>query len=174
MHVQTIIEALKKLDPETEDHWTTDGAPRLDVLEADLPGVTRKMVLEAAPLFHRKNPVTPDLAAEREAAEAAMQEAQDAEREAKEKREKAAAASAKVAAHEREIRDRHTLTRQNRQWIKSQLEADATRAAHQRVIDQAVRNAGGINLAGVHPIDRNTAIRNRAARRNIVIQAKKD
>ncbi len=178
MHVQTIFKALQDLDPKNDDHWTSDNAPRLDVLEKGatetsppLPGVTRQHLRDVAPLFNRKNPTTPDLAAEREAAELAMKEANDAEREFKEKRDAAARAVATGTSHEKEIRDRHTLTRQNRSWIKSQLEGDQVRAAHQKTIDDAVRASGGVNHAGLHPIDRNTAARNKAARRNFVLPA---
>jgi hypothetical protein len=173
MHIQTIFKALETLDPENDGHWTTDGAPRLDVLAPLLPAVTRAHITQAAPLFNRKNPVLPDLAAEREAAEAAMRDAAEADVQAAEKRKVAQKAAQLVQKHEAEIKDRHTLTRQNQAWLKSQLQADATRAAHQRQVDQAVLNAGGMGQVGMHPVERNIAARNKAARRNIVIPAKK-
>jgi hypothetical protein len=62
---EDIHAALVKLDPDTEAHWTSEGAPRLDVLHqltGDL-SLDRKTVTEAAPNFsrsHRKlDPPTP-------------------------------------------------------------------------------------------------------------------
>lgn len=50
-----IREALATLDPDTDDHWTVDGMPRMDVIEA-LVGdtlIVRKQVTDAAPDFTR-------------------------------------------------------------------------------------------------------------------------
>lgn len=171
MHVQTIFKALETLDSEDDDQWTSDGAPRLDVLEPLLPGVTREHLRKAAPLFNRKNRELPDLAAEREEAERAMREANDAVAAADEAKKKALAAAAVVRAHETEIRDKHTLTRQNRRWLDSQFEADKVRAAHQREYDKVVASAGGHAQIGSHPVEKNMAARNRAARRNLVVPA---
>lgn len=174
MHVQTIFKALESLNPDDDDHWTSDHAPRLDVLEPLLPGVTREMIQRAAPLFNRQHPELPDLAAERLAAEEAMRIAQDAENKALEARKAATAAREVVKSHETEIRDKHTLTRQNRRWIESQFEADRARAAHQRDVDEAVKKAGGPNMIGVHPVEKNMAARIRADRRkDVVINTKK-
>lgn len=54
MNNSNIILALSKLEVQNEDHWTSDGLPRLDVLKA-LAGfpVTRQMVTSAAPGFSR-------------------------------------------------------------------------------------------------------------------------
>lgn len=51
-----IVAALRELDPLNDDHWTADGAPRMDALEALLgdKSVTRKEVVEAAPDFNRE------------------------------------------------------------------------------------------------------------------------
>jgi len=174
MHVQTIFKALESLNPDDDDHWTSDHAPRLDVLEPMLPGVTREMIKRAAPLFNRQHPELPDLAAERAAAEDAMRIAQDAENSALEARKRANEARAVVKTHETEIRDRHTLTRQNRRWLESQIEADRARAAHQKTVDDAIKNAGGVNMIGVHPVEKNMAARIRADRKkDIVINTKK-
>lgn len=53
-----IKEALAKLDPTNAEHWTGDGAPKLDALK-DLMGetVSRQQVIEAAPQFTRDNAV---------------------------------------------------------------------------------------------------------------------
>lgn len=173
MHVQTIFKALESLNPDDDDHWTSDHAPRLDVLEPLLPGVTREMIRQAAPLFNRQNPELPDLVAERAAAEEAMRIAQDAENAAIEARKHANAKREVVKNHEAEIRDRHTLTRQNRRWIQSQFDADKARAAHQRTIDEAIKNAGGPNMIGAHPVEKNMAARIRAERKKDIVLPKK-
>lgn len=52
-----LTESLLKLDVNNDDHWTTDGAPRLDALEAiHGSAVSRGDVTVAAPKFSRKNP----------------------------------------------------------------------------------------------------------------------
>ena len=50
-------EALSKLNPENDDHWTTDGLPRLDLLKALLNGraVTRADINACVKGFSRKN-----------------------------------------------------------------------------------------------------------------------
>lgn len=52
-------EALKQLDPANDDHWTTDGSPRIDVLKdlmgAGGEGLKRGVVLERFPEFSRNN-----------------------------------------------------------------------------------------------------------------------
>lgn len=56
-----IRDALAKLDPKNNDHWTEQGAPRLDALElATKPA--RAEVTAAAPLFSRTNLVLPEAA----------------------------------------------------------------------------------------------------------------
>lgn len=170
MHVNSIFKALEGLDPDNDDHWTADGAPRLDVLEPTLPGVTRQHLLRAAPLFNRKHTELPDLAAEREAAEKAMRESEDAARAASHAKTRAEELKHVVRKHEAEIRDKHTLTRQNRAWIASQIEADKTRAAHQKRMDEVVRNAGGTAMLGAHPVEKNMAARIREKRRNVVVK----
>lgn len=59
---EKIREALLGLDPQNDEHWTADGAPRLDVLANALGDqkVTRADVLAAAPGFSRENPVLQD------------------------------------------------------------------------------------------------------------------
>lgn len=53
-----ILEALKKLDPANEAHWTSDGLPRLDVLD-QLTGekISREILTQVAKGFTRKSPV---------------------------------------------------------------------------------------------------------------------
>lgn len=55
MKSEQILEALSKLDPENNDHWTQDGSPRLGAVG---DGVSRADILAAAPLFNRKNTET--------------------------------------------------------------------------------------------------------------------
>lgn len=52
-----ILSALATFDPIDDLHWTTDGAPRLDVLAMRLgvSSVTRQQVRAVAPEFHRDN-----------------------------------------------------------------------------------------------------------------------
>lgn len=48
-----IIEALKRLDPANEAHWTADGLPKVEAL--GIEGVKRPDVTKAAPHFKRDN-----------------------------------------------------------------------------------------------------------------------
>lgn len=51
---EEILEAVKSLDPANDEHWTSDGLPRLDAVENLLgAGVARKQVTNAAPDFNR-------------------------------------------------------------------------------------------------------------------------
>lgn len=55
---KAILEALSQLDTDNNDHWTADGAPRMDVVEQILgENVSRADVTKAAPKFSRANPV---------------------------------------------------------------------------------------------------------------------
>lgn len=168
-----IIEALKKLDAKLDEHWTVDGAPRLDVLQEQFPGLTRQMVTQVAPLFNRKNPALPDLEAIRDQAEKAQLDADQAVREAEDKSRVAARAASNVAALDQPIHDRHRLTRETQAWHKSQLEHDLKRAARQSAFDALLKQSGGIDHVGPHPVERQIAAKNIAARKNIVVQTKK-
>lgn len=51
---EEILEAVRGLDPQNDEHWTADGLPRLDAVENLLGGdVSRKAVTNAAPDFTR-------------------------------------------------------------------------------------------------------------------------
>ncbi len=52
----TIHQALTQLDPANDDHWTSDGMPRMDVLQelTGDPKLVRKAVTDAAPDFNRE------------------------------------------------------------------------------------------------------------------------
>ena len=51
---EEILEAVMGLSPANDEHWTTDGLPRLDAVENLLgASVTRKQVTNAAPDFNR-------------------------------------------------------------------------------------------------------------------------
>ncbi len=52
-----ILEALAKLDPSADVHWTLDGAPRMDVMQKLVGSaeLTRADVTNAAPSFSREN-----------------------------------------------------------------------------------------------------------------------
>ncbi len=51
-----IIDALLKLDPNNDDHWTADGLPRMEVVEefAKKKGIKRAEVTAADPEFNRE------------------------------------------------------------------------------------------------------------------------
>lgn len=50
-----MLKALAKLDPSNDDHWTADGAPRIEVVENYLEAKTsRKEIIAAAPTFTRE------------------------------------------------------------------------------------------------------------------------
>lgn len=52
---EEILEAVRGLDPNNDEHWTADGQPRLDAVENLLGGdVSRKAVTNAAPDFTRQ------------------------------------------------------------------------------------------------------------------------
>lgn len=56
-----IIEALRKLDPNNDDHWTSDGLPKLDAVEGFLgESAARADISKVAPKFTRKNNELPD------------------------------------------------------------------------------------------------------------------
>lgn len=86
-----ILAALAQLDPTIDDHWTADGAPRLDVVAA-LSGekVTRAEVTNADPEFNRDKARasatdnTPDVDAEVKEAERQRAEAEAAAADANE------------------------------------------------------------------------------------------
>lgn len=52
---KNITDALSKLDPANDNHWTQDGLPRLDTIKilAGDPSLTREAVTAAAPDFNR-------------------------------------------------------------------------------------------------------------------------
>lgn len=167
MHTREVIDALKVLDHEDDDHWTVDGAPRLDAVQ--LPGLTREMITHVAPQFARGNPDLPDLDADRAAAEKAMLVAAEAQVMADEAKKKALQLATKIVTNDRQIQDSHSLTRANQAWIKSQMEADAARHARAKHIDSLIRDAGGPKQIGRHPVEINEAARNKAKRRNITL-----
>lgn len=54
----TLIEALKALDPQNDEHWTKEGTPLLNVIE-QMTGksYSRAEISAVAPSFNRSNPV---------------------------------------------------------------------------------------------------------------------
>lgn len=60
-----IIEALKKLDPADDNHWTAEGLSRLDTVRmiAEDPAITRDAIEAAAPGFTRTTAADYDFAA---------------------------------------------------------------------------------------------------------------
>jgi hypothetical protein len=59
--MNAIREALAQMDPLDDDQWTSDGAPKVDVVK-DLLGddVTRQQIVDAAPHFNKGNPELDD------------------------------------------------------------------------------------------------------------------
>jgi len=52
-----ILEALKKLDPDNDEHWTNTGKPAMEAVNALLPAaITRARLDEVAPDFSRPEP----------------------------------------------------------------------------------------------------------------------
>jgi hypothetical protein len=58
---QAILAALAKLEPENNNHWTSDGLPRLESVRlfTGMPNLSREAVTTAAPLFNRASLVLP-------------------------------------------------------------------------------------------------------------------
>lgn len=53
-----IREALSQLDTLNDDHWTSEGAPKIEAVKELLGGpVTRQDIINAAPHFSRENPI---------------------------------------------------------------------------------------------------------------------
>lgn len=69
-----IIRALVTLDTANDEHWTSEGAPRIDALQ--LEGVKRVDITAVAPHFRRDNPVidTPAVVDDKAKAKAAEDE----------------------------------------------------------------------------------------------------
>lgn len=78
-------EALRSLDHTNDDHWTSDGLPRVDVVVSMThQGVTRKTITDIAPDFNREawaeasadagTPENPKLAQEQETVQETVQE----------------------------------------------------------------------------------------------------
>ena len=56
-----IQEALRNLDPLNDDHWTSNGDPRIDAVKSFLgSSVTREEIVAAAPDFNREKAGTPE------------------------------------------------------------------------------------------------------------------
>jgi hypothetical protein len=51
-----LLQVLRTLDPENDDHWTTDGLPRVDAVTKIVGGkVDRDQITDAAPLLNRES-----------------------------------------------------------------------------------------------------------------------
>ncbi len=61
-----IHQALTQLDPANDEHWTSDGMPRMDVVQGltEDPKLTRKAVTDAAPDFNREMAIAAAASAE--------------------------------------------------------------------------------------------------------------
>ncbi len=57
-----IREALQQLDAFNDDHWTNDGAPKIDAVKELTGGpVSRQDIIDAAPDFSKDNQVVPEI-----------------------------------------------------------------------------------------------------------------
>ena len=67
-----ILEALGKLDPANENHWTADGLPRIETVRmlAGDQGITREQITAEAPDFSRSSAVIAPASTESPAVEA--------------------------------------------------------------------------------------------------------
>jgi hypothetical protein len=165
MSVAEILKALSRLDVENDEHWTENGAPRLDVVQKLMPGVTREMLVRAAPKFSRRHPEVPDLEAMRQQAQERMAELQRAVAEAKEAEEEGRKDLERIESLHRQVHDSHALTRANQTWIAAQNAVGMQRMERAKLIDALVADAGGAKNIGRHPIEVNTALRIKAARK---------
>lgn len=75
-----IIEGLRKLNVENDNHWTADGLPKIEALKFTVgPSVTREDVNSVAPGFTRSNPVIEDVEHEEKQDTSSMQETEQTE-----------------------------------------------------------------------------------------------
>lgn len=165
MSVAEILKILAKLDVKNDEHWTENGAPRLDVVQQLYPGVTRDLLGRAAPRFCRTNPELPDLDKMRAEASARMEDAKRKVVEAKEAETTSQRELAEIEALHQQVKDSHALTRANQTWIASQNAVQLQRMERAKVIDALVADAGGQKAIGRHPVEVNTAARIKQARR---------
>lgn len=166
MSIVEVLNALRELDDEDDEHWTEDGLPRVDVVAKLLPGCTRQHIAAAAPKFNRSNPeLPPDPEEIRKQKQAAYEEAQRKTAEAKQREEAARLELQQATDQTRQLSDSHLLTRQNQAWLAAQMQQDQVRMERGRVIDQLVKDAGGPKAIGRHPIEVNTGARIRESRK---------
>lgn len=165
MQVKDIHVALSQLDSENDEHWTLDGAPRLD----SVMGLSRETVSAAAPFFSRTHRQLPDMEALKAAAELAQKEAELAAERAEDAKRIAREKTAAYDALGKTIKDSHALTRANQLWIESQNKVQLERVERQRHFDAMVKDAGGPRAIGRHPIEVNEANRIKAKRKNFTL-----
>ena len=165
MSVAEILKVLSQLDVKNDEHWTADGAPRLDVVQRMYPGVTRDLLVRVGGKFSRKNPVLRDLDKEREEARLRMEQAEQEALQARERQEAARKEMEAIEGLHQQVKDSHALTRQNQAWIASQNAVQLQRMERGRKIDELVADAGGAKNIGRHPVEVNTALRIKAQRK---------
>lgn len=168
MHAEQILKALATLDVKNDAHWTMDGAPKIDVLK--LVAVTRDHIKKVAPGFCRANPTLPDIEDEQDTARKAREKADALRAEAEEAEVEARMAHDRVQSHIVEIKDAHTLTRQNLAWNACMNRVQMDRARNEDAVLGRIAAGGG--QVGKHPIEVNEAARIRSKRKNIVIPSK--
>lgn len=185
MKPDQILEALSKLDPANNDHWTQDGSPRLGAVGE---GVTRKDIIDVAPLFNRKSvelsepqeaPTEEEILAEVQSAaqefkarkDAAQQEYKDAllAKKTAEDRIEAAKKLVSKLADEEQAKDPRTPTQINMDYLKSEHQQRMQRFQQHNAVIQHLQSSGlptfNVSSSPISPADRAIAERNIRARR---------
>lgn len=151
-----IIEALKELDVLNDDHWTADGAPKIDAVASQIDDfkINRKDIIEAAPHFDRKHPFedeTTDDSEDREAEATDDSEDKEAEAEATDEIYHGGNAVVEFAKHLKTIKKddasdfieevRQELIRVHQDLEDAQIRARATK----KMLDLAKAHAQTVN-----------------------------
>ena len=170
--MEKILEVLRSLDPQDDNHWTDEGMPKLEVVQ-NLAGdeeITREMITEAAPLFSRVNPLEtpdnvstdapeePDPAETETKIEIATKEATDADKEVQAAMDKRSAAEKKrdhlLTEREKSSEPLHVQNQKEIQrFIKSQNQQRVDRAERRRQFLKGMSPQDLQDLAGKAPID---------------------
>ena len=144
-----LLEALRLLNPEEDDHWTSDGAPRMSFIHALMESdeVTRKDVIDLAPDLDRESMKTPEnlLMNRGENLEGRLQEAQES---LKKKEEEVARLRREVKERQLEIKAQEPVVSEADE-IQSFLASE--RKERQRLYDRRHRLLGDVTPAELDP-----------------------
>lgn len=180
MKQELILEALSKLNPEDDSHWTQDGSPRLGAVGE---GVTRQDIIAVAPLFNRKNtagvaekleelPTQAEkaeaLLAKKEEIQAKIRAAANAMSAAKAELEAANAELAKAVDDEKAL-DTRSDTEINQEFLRKDFERNLEKAEQRKQALELLKMAGvsgkDIHMYSLSPADRAIAEANVRKRR---------